>query len=70
MTRRKREDRAVKCVSALLMRGTASPMVKFRQLSSVVSTPEGSGTAVVFGSFPSATVLLYPSNVNTTLLAR
>ncbi len=49
--------------------GTASPIVAFRQSRRAVSMPDGSGGGVV--SLPaSASVLLYPSSVSETLLAR
>jgi len=50
--------------------GTDKPIVRFRQLSSVVSIPIGSGVSGAFVSLLNAPELLYPSRVRTTLLAR
>ena len=50
--------------------GTASPIVSFRQVRSVVSILDGSAVAVAFSSPDSAAVSLYPSSVSATLLAR
>lgn len=58
--------------STELNKGTAAPIVELRQSSSCLSTYAGSETAFAFAlaSEASAAVLLYPSSVSTTLLAR
>ena len=55
---------------AELKSGVASPMVALRQPNSFVSTFGGNGTGDAFAFVDSAAVLLYPSSVRTTLLAR
>ena len=54
--------------------GTANPIVWFKQFNNVVSIPLGKGVSGVVSDVlafaVSAVVSLYPSSVNTTLLAR
>ena len=57
-------------LEAASIKGTASPIVWFRQSRKVVSSPDGSGVFVALGSLLSAALLLYPSSVRATLLAR
>jgi len=52
------------------VKGTAAPIVSFRQLSKVISTFDGSGVLGVLSSELKTAELLYPSRVSATLLAR
>jgi len=54
---------------ALPTKGTATPMVMLRQFNNVVSIVVGNGVLGV-PSAANAPVLLYPSRVKATLLAR